>query len=281
MKTGIVILNYNDCKTTIELLEKIKEYEILNKIVVVDNNSTDNSYEILSKYENEKIKVIKTEENKGYSYGNNIGCKYLIQNGTDYIIISNPDVSFKEDDVLQLCKNLKNTQIAVASPVINEHGVLNRGWKFRSTFIDSLTNINFIGRFFKKLGLYKNKYYNGAYTKVDVVSGCFFVIKAEILEEINYFDENVFLYYEENILAKKIQKLGKLIVVNNDVEVFHNHSISVNKSLKKIEKFKILAKSQRYYHKKYNNANIFRMLELYISYYLTLGISYFLSLFGI
>ena len=68
MKIGIVILNYNDSETTIELLEKIKNYEILNLIVIVDNNSTDNSYKKLTKYENEKIKLIKTEKNKGYGY---------------------------------------------------------------------------------------------------------------------------------------------------------------------------------------------------------------------
>ena len=48
MKTGIIILNYNDYKTTIEMLEQIKDYKTINYIIVVDNNSVDNSYEILT-----------------------------------------------------------------------------------------------------------------------------------------------------------------------------------------------------------------------------------------
>lgn len=72
MKVGIVIVNYNDSETTIKLLEMIKEYKILESIVVVDNNSTDNSYELLKKYENNKIKVVNSKINKGYGYGNNI-----------------------------------------------------------------------------------------------------------------------------------------------------------------------------------------------------------------
>lgn len=245
-------------------------------IVVVDNKSTDNSMEVLSKYENEKIKLIQTKENKGYSYGNNIGCKYLLENKIDYIIISNPDIVFKENDVLNLCKYLENDNIAIASPVVNEHGVLNRGWKFQSVFIDAMSNINYIGRSFKKKLLYNNEYYKNDITKVDVVSGCFFIIKADILKNIGYLDENVFLYYEESILAKKIEKIGKDIVVCNNIEIIHNHSVSVNKSIKKINKFKILAKSQRYYHKHYNNAGILKMAGLYISYYITLMISYIL-----
>ncbi len=72
MNVGIVILNYNDSETTVKLLDMIKEYKILESIVVVDNNSTDNSYEVLKKFENNKIKVIKSKINKGYGYGNNI-----------------------------------------------------------------------------------------------------------------------------------------------------------------------------------------------------------------
>ena len=44
MKTVFLVVNYNDYKTTIQLLNNIKEFKSLNKILVVDNNSTDNSF---------------------------------------------------------------------------------------------------------------------------------------------------------------------------------------------------------------------------------------------
>ena len=77
-KTGIVILNYNDYETTINMLNSIKDYDSLDHIVVVDNKSTDNSYEVLKPYESKKIDVIQSKSNKGYSYGNNVGIKYLL-----------------------------------------------------------------------------------------------------------------------------------------------------------------------------------------------------------
>lgn len=43
MKTGIVVLNFNDAKETVSFVEKIKSYNILDSIVVVDNASTDDS----------------------------------------------------------------------------------------------------------------------------------------------------------------------------------------------------------------------------------------------
>ena len=41
MKTGIVILNYNDYENTIKMVHQIKDYKCLSKIVIVDNHSSD------------------------------------------------------------------------------------------------------------------------------------------------------------------------------------------------------------------------------------------------
>ena len=50
MKTGIVILNYNDYDTTYEMIQQIKNYKCLNHILIVDNKSTDRSYSKLKKF---------------------------------------------------------------------------------------------------------------------------------------------------------------------------------------------------------------------------------------
>ena len=67
MKTAIIILNYNDYETTSNMLNKIKDYKSLDLIVVIDNKSKDNSYNKLKHFENDKIKVMETKENKGYA----------------------------------------------------------------------------------------------------------------------------------------------------------------------------------------------------------------------
>lgn len=278
MKTGIVILNYNDYVTTKEIIERIRDYKTIDLVVIVDNNSTNDSYEILKKYESDKIAIINSGENKGYSYGNNIGCKYLAEKGMDYIIVSNPDIIFREEDITNLIKHFENPKIAVVSPTIIQGKEIIKGWKFPSVLVDSLGNLKFAGKYFKKILLYNKDCYLKEITKVDVISGCFFIIKKEVLEKINYFDENVFLYYEENILAKKIEKEGLDIIVDNKVEIIHNHSVTIDKIYNKIKKFKMLTKSQRYYHKKYNNANIIGDLWLKFTAGISIFINYILQL---
>ena len=54
-KTAIVVLNFNDVETTKTYIDKIGNYSILHRIIIVDNCSTDGSYETLKKYESEKI----------------------------------------------------------------------------------------------------------------------------------------------------------------------------------------------------------------------------------
>ena len=90
-KIGFVILNYNDSDETLQLCNKIKNYSSIYKIVVVDNLSTDNSFEKLKKIEGNKIDVILSDKNGGYSYGNNYGAFYLIDKyKIDILFISNP-----------------------------------------------------------------------------------------------------------------------------------------------------------------------------------------------
>ena len=73
MALGIVVLNYNDYKTTIKFLEMIKEYKGISKVVVVDNNSTDESGERLKRYIDNRVVLLEAKENRGYGAGNNIG----------------------------------------------------------------------------------------------------------------------------------------------------------------------------------------------------------------
>ena len=280
-KVGIVILNYNDYKTTRIMLDTIKSYRIIDHIVVVDNNSKDHSYDLLKEYESDKIDVIKAEHNKGYSYGNNIGCKHLIKKyKVDYVIVSNPDIIVESEVITAMKKEMdKNDDITVLSPVIHELDHLQRGWKLPTYYGEMITICNTKQRFHKKYGLYNEEHYNTKLSKVDVVSGCFFMIRAKVLKSIGYFDEGTFLYYEENILGNILKKKGYNTYVLNDVSCIHNLSVSVDKSINKINKYKILVHSLMYYERKYNRRLLMSMFILYFLYGLSLMIAKIKNLF--
>ncbi len=260
MKNGIVILNYNDSENTSLILEDIKNYKILDKIVVVDNKSTDDSVKKLKKYENNKIKILEAKENKGYAAGNNIGIKYLIKEEIiDNIIISNPDIIVTEESIKTLIKDLENKDIDCVAPVVKEPNGISRGWKLPTFYSEVISNIPFLRRFEQMLLSYKNEEYQSDLTSVEVVKGCFFIIKKEAIEDIHYFDENTFLYYEEIIMGHNLKRKSYRTMIDNRVEVIHALSQSVDKSVNRIRKFKLLKQSQYYYEKNVNHMNIFQL----------------------
>lgn len=268
---GMVIVNYNDYKTTKRLLDNVKDYKILKEIVVVDNKSTDNSLEELRKLKNKKITIIDSGNNKGYSYALNVGCKYLIDKYKSLnIVISNSDIIIESELDIKDLNSYISAKNVIVGPTIIQGNDLNRGFKIPSPWQDIKQNIVFFGKMVlaKELS-YPDNYYHKEISKVDTVSGCFFMIASKHLEEMGYFDEGVFLYYEENIMGIKTKKLGKNIIVANNVDVIHDHSVSIDKSLKRIKKYDILKTSQEYFEEKYNEASKVELFFLKVFRYLT------------
>lgn len=268
---GMVIVNYNDYETTKRLLDNVKDYKVLKEIVVVDNKSTDNSLEELRKLKNKKITIIDSGENKGYSYALNVGCKYLIDKYKSLnIVISNSDIIIESELDIKDLNSYISTKNVIVGPTIIQGNDLNRGFKIPSPWQDIKQNIVFFGkRVLAKELSYPDNYYHKDISKVDTVSGCFFMISSKHLEDMGYFDENVFLYYEENIMGIKTKRLKKNIIVCNNVDVIHDHSVSIDKSLKRIKKYDILKTSQEYFEKKYNGANKIELFFLKVFRYLT------------
>ena len=270
MKTGIVILNYNDAVSTSTLVDSIIGYASIGHIAVVDNCSTDESWKILkNKYDaQEKVSVISSGKNGGYSYGNNYGARYLIKEyGTDIIFIANPDVLFDEALIEAISQKYEKKEgYAVLTGVMMRPDGSVDPAPYRQLF--SYTHD--LGDCFLTIRrlVYEKKRYEVDYSvpvmDVEVVQGSFFAITAEAFEKINGLDENIFLYYEELILAKKLKAAGYKTGLLTDKTYLHNHSVSIRRSMKNIKIWKAVLKSKYYYQKNYNNANALQMILLRI-----------------
>ena len=271
-KLVFIIINYNDYKTTKRLLDNIKDYKVIDKIYVVDNHSTDNSYEELKKLNIKRYEVIETSSNKGFAFALNIGAKKAIEDfGNVDIIFSNSDIIINSNEDLEdLKKTLDKRIVGLVGPVVVQNGKLNRGWHLPSPKNEILSNLPGIGKRFNKKIFYDDSYYKGDSSEVEVISFCFFLIKSEVLKEINYFDDNTFLYYEENITASKLKRTQYKTLINNNVTIIHDHSVSVDKNISYINKYKILKQSQMYFETNYNNANSIEKILLKVTIRLTL-----------
>ena len=271
MKLAVIVVNFNDIDDTKKYVNEIVKYKAIDKIVVVDNNSTkpENSFELLKELENSKVEVIQSEKNGGYAYGNNFGINYLENKSEfyDYYAISNPDIEISEEAIKKCLKALEEDKKAgvVAPRMLNGKGkpVRRSAWKYR-TFGRELVHSSRILEvlFYKVLrnGEYTESDYQEEKLKVEAISGAFFIIKKEVLDKINKFDENVFLFYEEDILAKQLQEKKYEIYSLNDINFKHYESQTIGKTFSYFKKMKELYNSKMYYHKTYTKINKIQVL---------------------
>lgn len=285
MKTAVIVVNYNDVEDTLNYVRKISEYDIINRIIVVDNLSTTvGAFETLKSLESIKVSVIQSDKNGGYNYGNNYGIKYLKEQNEeyDYIVVSNPDIVIEEKAIKECLKVLEeNENVAVIAPrMFNKENLPIRrsAWKTRTVALDVIHSTRILEILFYKIlrnGEYSEKDYQKDVLEVDAISGAFFIIKANTLEKIGLFDENVFLFYEEDILAYKLKKNNLKTISLNNEKFIHYESQAIGKSINYYNKMKRLYKSKIYYHKNYSKMNflqhfifailnIFRKIELLI-----------------
>lgn len=267
-KFAMIVLNYNDHENTINYVNKIKDYDIIDKIIIVDNNSTiPNEIKILKEVESDKVEIISSDKNGGYAYGNNIGLRYLEKiDNYEFVAISNPDVFIEEDAIKKSIDYLKNNKkVAIVSPRMNfvDGPARRAAWKKRTPIIDIANSTRItellLFPFFKK-GEYSKKDYEKDILKVDCIAGSFFIAKYDILKKVEFFDEKTFLFYEEDILSEKIKKQGMEIHLLNNISFMHYESRTIGKFMSLFKKQDILFDSRIYYHKEYNKANIFVIL---------------------
>lgn len=250
---AIVILNYCTSDDTLKLVDQLIAFDSNFKIIVVDNHSTDDSCKKLENGLTDKpfVTLIESEQNNGYSAGNNIGFRYAIEHcDADAVCVMNPDVAIPQLSVLE---NLYHRLFSC-----QRYGVIGGA----TLGIDHVYNPNFSGwNIPSNKELVVNLYSGNKRTtkpvnyhmlpdnlaSVDCVVGCFFMMKTELLLKMGYLDESFFLYNEENVLGIACKKYGYQEVIALDQFYYHNHDFTRHrtKSLKKrISEAKINLKSR-------------------------------------
>lgn len=255
-----VILNYNDASTTINLVQSIKDYALLNYIVVVDNCSTDDSLERLQGYKNEKIHIIKSEKNGGYGAGNNVGLRYSFEIlDADYSIIANPDVLFDEECVEKFLQTFQDdSSVAVVSA--KQSNSPDCAWKNCSTLQYILATSLFF-EVWLKIRSYPLKSFKGKdFVPVFAVPGSLLMVDLKKMLQYGMYDEEFFLYYEEPILAQKFADAGLKTVLRLDCSYVHNHHVSISKTYRRwSQQHTVLLKSAELFLRKYKRAKALQM----------------------
>ncbi len=255
MDTAIIILNYNDGERTSKLAQKISAYKTIDHIVLVDNDSSDDSFEIMKKAAGEsrdKTEVIRTGKNGGYAKGNNFGIRYAIEKyDPKYIFVSNPDVFFDDETAAEMIKAMEGlTDAGVVAPIVRQG---RNVWDLPG-FMGIIESLFLIAFNLRKRSIKNRLLRSGRKVcKVGVVEGSFFLLSRKAYEKAGGFDERTFLYAEETILASRLYNKGYKEYVLTDRMYDHLHSASIRKHYRssKARAFHHFRDSFRVYNKYY------------------------------
>lgn len=235
---AVIILNFNNYGETIRCAKNLITTNENFHIIVVDNCSTNNSYEELQKELSREtcVDVVQTKENGGYSYGNNYGIRYAIEKyAVDYICIMNPDVVTNCRVINELCNDLaKSDEYAFSSGLMSIYDTI---YFDRVSFdINSAKNICddlFLLKRSRDTVSQGYKITNDGLIIAPALPGSFFVCDAEKFRKIGFFDESLFLYCEEIVLGIRCNQVGFKCIIDPSIIYRHNHH-SENQSRQQI-----------------------------------------------
>ena len=287
MKTGIVILNYNNAKDTIACLRSLYATTAVDKIrtVVVDNGSRSEVVEEIRAFISAYIPsatLLALDKNLGYANGNNEGCKLLYADPeVDYIAILNNDTILLEDFVTPLRAAIESTpDAALVSPLLLrgdgktiEHNCARRAPKLSELMIQwALLHRNYFGYITKIINRCSMLPENicGQRVAVELTSGSCFMVRKSLFEELGGFDSGTFLYYEENILWEKIRRRNLKNYLDCSVRLIHLGAATTSTQASSLFVAKCIVHSTRYFLKHFSDAGLLYRATMEIFYALFL-----------
>jgi GT2 family glycosyltransferase len=266
-KVYIILVNYNGWKDTVECIKSVIKNTYENfQIIVVDNNSTDNSVDKISdrirvdfknkiqffNYKQDetdnliirKIKKIKNPEktvqpvifiqsavNNGFAAGNNIALKYgLAVKDADYFWLLNNDTEIERNSLKEMVTLAEtNKDIGIAGSKLL--------FSFDHNIIQSVGNdhVSWKGIGHGSFDGISNKDNIPDYIEMKSVMGASLLIKAEVVKKIGLMEEQYFMQAEETDWCVKAAKAGYRIVTNTKSVIIHKDGESTGR--KRIEKY--------------------------------------------
>jgi hypothetical protein len=266
LDVSIIIVNYKVKDKLFNCLRSIynSNPKVSFEIIVVDNDEEKNIDKDLKK-DFTKVRYIESKKNLGFGAGNNLGAKYATG---DYLLFLNPDTEIVENAIDTLYDFLKqNKKVGVISPLIlgEDRKPLDRQGYKELNLLNGIFTFSFLRKKFPQMTV--SSYFSFGdwksepIKKVDTVYGAALMISHEIFNKVNGFDEQFFLYFEENDLSKRVRKLGYELYINSNSKIIH----LVGQSTGQIgNSDKYFAKSRFLYFKKHFGLIQAIFLELFL-----------------
>jgi GT2 family glycosyltransferase len=225
MDLSVIIVNWNTCKITCDCLKSVYEQTAINKleVIVIDNLSTDDSVRMI-KEKFPQVILIENPENKGFAAANNQGM--AVASGR-YVLFLNSDTIVLDNAIA------KTVAFADSHPDVAVVGcrVLNRDRTLQNTCFMSPSILNmllsscYLYKLFPKsrfFGRERMSWWDRSDVReVDVVTGCFLLVRREAMDQVGLLDERFFIYGEETDWCYRFKKAGWKILFTPSAEIIH------------------------------------------------------------
>jgi len=219
VKLSIVTINYNCSEETVNFLNCLKEQTDPDfDVIVIDNASqsedTDRLDNLIGQIRDSFTHLIfvKNHENTGFSGGCNLGIARALQNGANWVLLLNPDIS------------LQKTLLASIKAILSENqGVVGLA-------LDEGQNMAYYGQIEWLRATLKHAHNPANYiSKNFYIIGGAMLINSAVFEKIGFLDEAYFLYFEDADFSIRARRAGFNLGISPNIKIRHNVSSSTSK----------------------------------------------------
>lgn len=276
---SIIIVSWNtrdilyDCiKSTSSQTSDI-DYET----IVVDNASTDGSTEMV-KTRFPQVVLIDNSENRGFAAANNQGIK--VAKGR-YVLLLNSDTVVLDQAIAKIVSFADDNPEAavVGCRVLNPNGTLQRTCFMFPSLLNMFLSTAYLYKFFPRsrfFGREQMSWWNrDDVREVDVVTGCFMLVRREAIEPVGVMDERFFMYGEETDWCYRFKKAGWKILFTPDAEIIHLGGAS-SKQMKS-EMVLQVRSSILHFFKEHRGVLSYELACLFVALFFLLRIPYWLA----
>ncbi len=252
---SIIIVTYNSEKEIVNCINSLLPQlnEVNGEILVIDNNSIDNTISLIKEIENKSISIIQNSENLGYTIANNQGIK---EAKGEYLLLLNPDTIVPNKTIYNLLNEIKNNDaIGAIAPQLRfpDGRIQNSCRRFprRRDILYESIGLSKILKNSKEFNYWKMGDFDHKITSlVDQPAGAVLLIPKKIIDEIGLLDEQFPMFFSDVDLCKRIWNAGYNVQYNTNSFITHKGGASVYQ-----KRIKMIVSSHLSFWKYFNKYN--------------------------
>lgn len=254
-KIFIIIVTFNNSHVISNCLKSLSQQSYHNfELLIIDNNSTDNTLGIIKEFLNnhdnvtKKTHILKNKINEGFARAVNIGLKKALNTKNIYAtLLLNPDVSFTRNllkNGVNILENNTDAGAIVPKILYPDKKIWWIGTKIFSNKELLFSSKYGIAEHSNKGHLWQKS--NNQIKRVDAITGCALFIKIAAIRKVGLFDERYFMYAEDIDYSQRLKQKGYTLLMFTQSTVFHevrDRKMNIHVVLGSLRKYFIYLKS--------------------------------------